>query len=792
MILPYSWIKELSGVDWPVDELVRRLTAAGVAGVAEKHHREHFDHVVTGKIVKLDKHPQADKLQVAVVDTGNGIHTVVCGAPNCAVGQIVALALPGANLKGEFPVKEITMRGVKSAGMICAEDELGLSDDHSGIMILDSALPLGQPIYDTLGLDDAIINFEITPNRPDCLSAIGVARESAVLAGKDFRFIPPVPKEIPAKASDRISVKIEDPDGCPRYTARVIDNIKIGESPQWLKKRLTDCGVRPINNVVDISNLVMLETGHPLHAFDYDRFGSREVVVRKADAGEKFITLDGKEHLLDESVLMITNGKDGVAAAGVMGGLYSEVVENTKTVLLEAAYFDPGVIRRSARKLGMTSESAYRFERGVDPEGVVAATNRAAALMAELAGGEVLSGIIDNYAKKIAPKQISLRLSRIKRLLGAEIELSFVKSCLERLGMTVIPGDPLVVTAPTFRPDLEREVDLIEEIARIYGLDNIPVSRENSGPLYSPTHRRDTIKTDLRNIMTGLGYEETLGSGMAQAERLGRISPEIKPVLLTNPLSDEFAVLRPNLLYSLLTSAGNNVRHRNIDLKIFEIGRIYIKGEPEHQEEEWFGILQSGNLSEPFWKNQAPPADLFDIKGVLTCLSEALETPSLTFEPCPHAGYDSTQSFNVVAGKTCCGRAGKVDPKAGKLFDIKQDCFVAELNIATLISLYQGIKPFQALPRFPASTRDIAIIIDDTIPAGKIHEAIVAVGGDLIETVGVFDLFTGGSIPAGKKSVAFSISFRSPEKTLEDKEVDALHGRIVADLEKNFNARLRE
>jgi phenylalanyl-tRNA synthetase beta chain len=792
MKLPYSWLKEISGVDWPVEEAEERLTLSGTAGLAKIINPDHFKEVVIGRITKLDKHPDADKLLVTEVDTGVATHTIICGAPNCAVGQKVVVALPGANLQGEFKVKEITMRGVKSSGMICAEDELGLSDDHTGIIVLEGDAPLGASVFEYLGLDDAVLDFEITPDRPDCLSAIGVAREITVLAEKDLRVIYKPPDEVDKKASDSIKITIDDPDGCPRYTARIVEKVTIGTSPWWLRKRLIDCGIRPINNIVDITNYVMLETGHPLHAFDYDRFGSREVVVRQAEAGEKFTTLDGQEHTLDETVLLITNGKSGVAAAGVMGGLESEVEPGTKTILLEAAYFDPTVIRRSAQKLNLSSESSYRFERGIDPNGVVKAADRAAALMAELAGGEVLAGVVDNYAKKIAPVKIELRPPQVKRILGIDIPLSFIEETLTRLGLEVMPGKTIKASAPTFRPDLVREIDLIEEIARIYGMDKIPTAVQNGGPLYTPTHRRDTINEDLRRNMTGFGFEEAISSGMAHAARLEKIAPLLDPIRITNQLSDEFAVMRTRMLYSLLVSAGNNVRHRNIDLKIFELGRVYQKADAGYIEPPYMGYLMTGRSEEVYWNDQAGSSDLFEVKGVLEALADALRLAQPELNPATIAGYDKQQAYEVLIDGQSAGYIGKLDKKAARLFDIKQDCFACELNIEVLIRLYRGLKEFEPMPRFPASLRDLAVIVDHSVPAAEIRTEIIACGGKLIESVSIFDLFIGEPVPEDKKSLAFGIKFRSADKTLEDDEVDKVQSRIVAHLEKRFNARLRE
>lgn len=792
MRLPYSWLKELSGTDWSPEETARRLTASGTAAVLEMPHPEHFQYVVIGHITKLERHPNADRLVVTEVNTGDAVHTVICGAPNCAVGQKVVLALPGANLKGELAVKPITMRGVKSAGMICAEDELGLSADHSGIMVLDPEAPVGQPVFEYLGLDDPVFNLEITPNRPDCLSAIGVARELAVLAGLPFAPKIDPPSEGSKPASDFVKITIVDSQACPRYAARIITGLKIGPSPWWIRRRLLACGMRPINNLVDITNYVMLETGQPLHGFDYDRFGSKEVVVRRAEDGESFTTLDGKEHRLDPTVLMITNGHAGVAAAGVMGGLESEVADTTATVLLESAYFDPGVVRKSARKLGLATESSYRFERGIDPNGVVRAADRAAAMMAQFGGGQVASGVVDNYARKISPVVLTLRPAQVRRISGADIAALFMETTLRGLGMDVTSGDALSVVVPTFRPDITREIDLVEEVTRVYGLDNIPVSRQNSGPLYTPTHRHHTIKTDIRNILTGLGFEETMGTGLAHADRLQKIDPGLDPIRITNSPSDEFGVMRTRLLYSLLLSAGNNVRHRNMDLAIFEIGKVYLKGEKAPFEPEYAGVLLTGRPDGVYWKGKAFESDLFELKGVLAALAEGLglEPVSLRLEPAP--GYDPAQAVAILCGERVVGHGGLIDRRLCRMFDIKQDCFVAELELTQLIASERARKPFVPLPKFPASTRDLAVIVDAPVTAEAVLDEIKAVGGGLVEAASLFDLFTGEPVPAGKKSLAFSISYRAADKTLEDEEVDRVHGRIVEYLGQKFNARLRE
>ncbi|MCK5127186.1 MAG: phenylalanine--tRNA ligase subunit beta [candidate division Zixibacteria bacterium] len=792
MKIPYSWLKEITGVQWSPEEMEDRLTRSGTAGFVNKHNPEHFKNVVTARITKLEKHPNADKLQVAEVDTGDTTFTVICGAPNAAKGQIVALATPGANLKGEFEIKEIKMRGVISSGMICAEDELGLSDDHDGIIVFDDNTPINVPVFEVLGLDDAIIDFEITPNRPDCLCVDGIARELSVLADKEIDLIKTAPVESSEKASDYIKVTIEDPESCPRYSARIIKNVTISPSPEWLQRRLKDCGVRPINNIVDIGNYVMLEMNQPLHAFDYDRFGSKEVVVRRAKDGEEFSTLDHEKRRLDGDILMITNGKEPVAVAGVMGGLSSEVESDTTTILLESAYFDSSVIRKSRNKIGLSTEASFRFERGIDPNGTATAADRAAALIAELAGGEVFAGVVDAYPKAIEPVTVVLRPERVNKILGTDISDEYMKKTLSGLGMDLEDGDILNVTVPTYRPDITREVDLIEEIARLYGLDNIENTKTNKGPLYSPIHRRDTIKTDLRDLLTGFGFEEIQGTGFAKPKKMLRLEPDIEPIKINNPISDDFAYMRTRILYSLLIATSHNIRHRNIDLCLFELGKVFLRTDKFPDEPEFCGLIMSGTTGATYWKEAYGEADLFELKGILDGISDSLGLSHLNITPAKLSGYDNSCSYTISSGKYDIGVVGRVDRKIARLFDLKQDCYAAELKVGKLIEAHRGIIPFKPLPKFPASNRDVAIIVDMQVSAGSIRKSIAEWGGELIESVEIFDLFTGGNIEEDKKSLAFSMQFRAADKTLADEEVDTVYRKIIKNLEQTYKARLRE
>ncbi|MEA3296466.1 MAG: phenylalanine--tRNA ligase subunit beta, partial [candidate division Zixibacteria bacterium] len=508
MKISYNWLRELTGLDWSPEEMGDRLTLCGTACEYIESTRQHMDKVIIGKVIELNPVQGADKIRQAVVDIGSESLGLICGAPNVAVGQKVPVAMIGAKLAGDIVIRKAKIRGVESVGMICSERELSISDDHSGILVLDDDAPLGKPLVEHLDFDDYILTFELTPNRPDSMSAIGIARDLAVLASTGLCRQVFDLKETSVPTSDFIKVSIDDPTACPRYAARVIRNVTIGPSPWWLKKKLLTAGIRPISNVVDITNFVMLECGHPLHAFDLERFGSGEVVVRRARDKEKFITLDSEEHELTEDILLITNGDTGVAAAGVMGGLDSEVQEDTTNILLEAAYFDPTVIRRSRKQLGVVSESSSRFEKGADPNGIPYAINRAACLFHDICGGEVLRGIVDCYPTEIQPKKIRFRPDRCNAVLGTNISSERMKQIFTALEFSVSGDEDFEVTAPTFRPDIEREIDLIEEIVRIKGYDSVQDSISNIGPLYTRIHSEDRFRSDIRHILNGTGYDE--------------------------------------------------------------------------------------------------------------------------------------------------------------------------------------------------------------------------------------------------------------------------------------------
>jgi len=793
MKISYNWLIELTGLDWSVEETADRLTMCGTACEDVEQTARYMDRVVVGEVVGLKPIEGASKIQLARVNIGSEVLDSVCGAPNVAVGQKVPLALIGAKLADDFEMKKVKIRGVESTGMICSERELGISQDHSGIMVLEENAPLGKPLIEYLDYDDYILTFELTPNRADSMSAIGIARDMAALASTKLRKPEFNLAESSERAGDYIKVSIEDRHGCPRYAARVIRNVKIAPSPWWIKKKLLMSGIRPISSVVDVTNLVMLETGHPLHAFDLDRFGSDEVVVRKAGQGEKFTTLDGQEHELTPEVLLITNGRVAVAAGGVMGGLDSEVEDDTTNVLLEAAYFDPSVIRKSRKRLNTVSESSTRFEKGADPNGIPYAIDRAAFLLQEVCGGEVLSGIVDCYPQKIEPVTVSFRPRRCNYVLGIDISEDRMKEIFTNLEFTVEGSGQLEVTVPTFRPDVEREVDLIEEVARIEGYDTIPDAVANIGPLFTPRHPVDTFRDEVRKILTGAGFDEMVGHGLVDSQLARLLNPESPQLRLINSVSKELDVLRNSLVPTALTVISHNISHRSLDLRLFEIGKAYFPPDKNGAWREDLRILLAvtGSTSNG-WREHPRPLDFYDLTGGLERLADHFHWPQLSFEAVEVSFLEDDISFNLLIGSQSSGVIGKVSSSILGKLDIKQPVFVAEVEVERLIPMSRSLIEFTQLPLYPAAPRDLAIVVADNIQSGDLISAVKRTAGGLAESVRIFDLYTGKQIENGRKSVAVNITYRSREGSLSSEQVDDLQQKVVDYLNQMFNAEIRD
>ncbi|MDD5425908.1 MAG: phenylalanine--tRNA ligase subunit beta [candidate division Zixibacteria bacterium] len=793
MKVSYKWLLELTGLDWPVEKVAERLTLSGTACEEIIPLSKYLDKVVVGEVIDLQKIEGADKIKKATVVTGREKYDLVCGAPNVAVGQKVPVALLGARLAGDITIKKVKIRGVESIGMICSERELGLSDDHSGIMVLDGKAVPGTSVIDELDLDDYIMNFELTPNRPDSMSVTGIARDLQALAGVKIRKPVFELKEADRKTAAYIKVDIEDAVGCPRYAARIIDGITIAGSPWWLKKKLIAAGIRPICNVVDITNLVMLETGNPLHAFDLKLFGSDRVLVRKARDKEKFVTLDGEEHELSPDVLLITNGNTGVAAAGVMGGLNSEVKTDTHTILLEAAYFNPRIIRKSRKYLGLVTESSTRFEKGVDPNNIPYAIDRAAYYFKEIGGGEVLNGIVDCYPQPIFPVKISFRPDRCNSILGTALSSDRMKEILSGLDFEITGSNPLNVTVPTFRPDIEQEIDLIEEIARIEGYAAIPDTEVNIGPLYTPVHFVDRFEDEVRSVLTGSGFDEILGHGLADSRQAKILNPDLSRLRIINPVSEDLDIMRNSLILTALTVVNHNLSHRLIDMRLFEIGRAYFPPDKDGNwlEEDRISLTVSGNTSGS-WREKPRPQDFYDLKRAIENLALHFHWPEITFQEIKTNFFDESISYKLSSGPTDIGLIGKIAEPVAKKFDIKQEVYIAELKINPLITISREAVIFEPLPVYPAAPRDLALVVDVNVKVGDIIKLIQKTAGPTAESVNVFDLYSGEQIRKGKKSIGIAITYRSPEKSLTGDEVDNLQGNIMAELKKLFNAEIRE
>jgi phenylalanyl-tRNA synthetase beta chain len=799
-----SWLKDYTPINMDVYPLAKALTMAGLEVEAVTDRFGYLKSVVVGRIIEIEPHPNAEKLKLCKVDVGTQTLTVVCGAPNVSNDILSPIALPGTVFPNGFTLEKSIIRNVESEGMICSEAELGLGKDKSGIMILNPSLHIGDKLSKALKLYDAVIEVDLTPNRPDCLSIIGVAREICGIQKTKIQYPDMSLSDSGDDISGFTSVTINAPDHCPRYAARLLTDITIGPSPLWLADRLKSVGMKSINNIVDITNFVLMETGQPLHAFDYDSLAENRIVVRRANEGEVFTTLDMNDRKLNSDMLMICDGEKPVAIGGVMGGLNSEIEETTTKVLIESAYFDPVSIRRTSKKLGLNTEASHRFERGVDPEGITSALNRAARLMAEIGGGKLIDGMIDEYPKKIPAKTITLKIKETNRLLGTDLNRDGVKELLESIEFSAkkINTDTLKVTPPSFRVDIERPEDLMEEVARLSGYDNIPTTF----PTMPAKARKPVKRLDARNrimhLMTGFGFSEAINYSF-----INRLSCDhlILPsndyrrntVNILNPLSEDQTVMRTSLVPGLLETVCRNISKQQKNLKLFEIGKIYIqKGRDNLPEEtEILAGLWTGVRADASWYAKETPCDFFDIKGVVEWLLKGLNIGSIRFSApaddlCVYTkpGYTAQIFFD----KEQIGLVGELHPLVLRNFDLVQSVYIFELNLDRLIKIMPETRQSKPLPKFPAVPRDITIIVNINTESGAILECIENIQEQLIENIHLFDVFTGDPIPSGKKSVSIRVTYRSSKKTLEDEDVGNIHKTIANRLIKEFDAGLPE
>ncbi len=793
MLVSMKWLKELVEVDLPVPELVDRLDMTGTAVEAVTTVGEGFEGVVVGRVLTKEKHPEADKLSYCTVDVGAGQPLrIVCGATNFEAGDRVPVACVGATLPGGFTIKKAKLRGLTSEGMMCSAPELGLGGDGSGLLVLPPDAPVGVPFAEYRGTADTVLELEVTPNRPDCLSMTGVAREVAAITGATAQVPASVPPESGQPAAASVSVEIADPELCPRYTARLIRGVRIGPSPEWLAARVAAAGARPVNNIVDITNYVMFELGQPLHAFDAAtltvRDGRTAVTVRRARAGERLITLDGQDRELDAGMLVIADDSGAVALAGVMGGEATEVTEATVDILLESACFDPSSVSVTSRSLGLISEASSRFERGVDPNGCVAAADRAAELMARLAGGTVAPGVVDAYPRPAAPVELELRVERLNAICGTGIPVGEAAAILTSLGLTVTPhgdGEVLGVVVPTNRPDLVREIDLVEEVIRVWGMERVPATlpggRGRIGHLTA--HQRWARRIDA--TMRAAGLNETMTYAFIDPADLGRTRMSLgegEPfVELTNPMSGEQAVMRWSLLPGLLRSVSYNQRRGVPDVHLYETGTVFATSAGRKLPREHLSLagVLAGSWSRPSWHGGEWDLDFFDGKGVIEALAEDLSLDRWSVRAADLPWLQPGRSAEVVVRGTVVGWLGEVDPRVAEDFEADAPIVAFELDADALIAAARPAKTYVEVPRHPAVTFDVALVVPEQVSAERVEQAMRKAGGPLLDSVRLFDVYRGSGVAAGSKSLAWALSYRAPDRTLTDEEVRPVHEKLL-------------
>jgi len=804
MKLSLNWLRELVDVDLPVEELARRINDATAEVEGWETIGGQWDPALirVAEVVAVDPHPNADRLRLVTIETGAGRQRVVCGAPNLAVGQKVAFATEGAQLidghSGEpAKLKLRPIRGVESAGMVLSERELGLSDEHEGILVLPSDATVGRPLVEQLG--DVVFDLSTWANRADLLGVLGLAREVSALTGKPLREPVRTYSESDSRIADFVSMTIEDPGLCRRFTASIIEGVTIGPSPAWMQDRLLKHGMRPINNVVDITNYVMIESGQPIHAFDYDLVRGKKIVARRARPGERLTTLDGVDRELDPGMLLIGDAEGPVGVAGVMGGGNSEVSETTRIVLLEIANFKPGSIRRTSSLLKLRSEASLRFEKGIGPEMAEYAQRRALHLFEQNTGGRIAAGLLDVFPGRQLPPTITLTAARMEQVLGFTVPSGDVQRILTDLGFacTLKPGGLYQVQPPYWRPDVAIPDDVIEDIARIYGYDRLPTTMLR-GTL-PPVELRpvEQMREDLRDLAVSLGYQEVINYSLTESAKLGLVIPpsdELRssPLSVVNPVAAQHTWLRTSLRSSMLETYAANRRHHEGPLRLFEIGVEYLPVEADLPHERPVLCAVTGGPRETVHGRQAaPPIDFFDAKGDLEALSEALDV-SLQVAPAEHFALLTGHTADILAGREVVGVIGQVHPGTASAFDIEESVFLVELWLEDLVTLLPERPNYEPASRFPDVRQDIAIVVDVDVLAGRVLDLVRSHrSGGIRLAADIFDDYRGPGLPPGKKSLAIALRYQAQDRTLTDEDVSRIQAGLLKRLEKELGATLR-
>lgn len=796
MLFSYNWLKEYLQDIPQAHELARALTMSGTEIESVTPVGSTLENVVTAEVVTCDKHPNADRLSLCTVRTDSESYSIVCGASNMKPGDRVVLALSGAELPGGIKIKRSKIRGVESQGMMCSEVELGLKDTSEGIMILAKDTPLGADINAVLGLGDFMMEAGITPNRADLLSVRGLAREISAVTGARFAekaavfSVPESDKDV----GELATVSIEADAPCSRYLGRVIEGVKVGPSPEPLRKRLESHGIRSVNNVVDATNLILLETGQPLHAFDLDTIEGAALDVRFAGPDESMETLDGKSRVLGTDILVIADARGPVAVAGVMGGGRTEVRDSTSRILLEGAHFDPSAVRRASKRLGLSTDSSYRFERGVDPCSTALAINGAAALITAVAGGKIARGLLEIGAGAPAREPISFRTKRASDLLGIELTVEESSSIFARLGISVkVEGEGVILaTPPSYRNDLKEEVDLLEETARLYGYERMPTTFARTEMSPSNPGRHTSVKKVVREVLVNAGFFEVVNYSFVSSRLFAMASCNADAgIRVKNPITEDQVLMRASLLPSLLENLKANLLKKNEEVNIFEIAPVFLPGGRLPKETWSLSLLMHSGRYAKAWNSPVEWVDFYDVKGVAEKLLGGLGIKDVEFRPASHRLMHPGKSADMIVGGRVAGSIGALHPDLFSDYGLKRETLLLEADIDLFAGSFGLGGSYRPLPRFPESSRDIAFIVDEKYLYGEIISLIGRLDEKLIERVELFDVYCGNNIPAGKRSLAIRIVYRSSERTLTSEEVDAIHNRAIEALVAGFDAQVR-
>ena len=786
MKIPFSWLKEMIDLEEPVIDIAHQMTMLGLEVDAIENVPAPFSNVVVGEVLETEKHPNADALVVAKVTDGVEVYQVVCGAPNCRAGMKTAFARLGASLPEEgekvFQVKKAKIRGVESFGMLCSEKELCLSEFHDGIIDFTQGFIVGQDLAEIYG--EVVLDVALTPNLNHCSSILGVARELSALLQRKLSIPAGEPEEGGTPISEKISLSVEDQQLCPRYACRVIEGIKVSESPNWLKKKIMAAGMRSVNNVVDITNYVLLELGHPLHAFDLAKIQGGKIRVRQAAEGEKLLAIDGKEYSLCAEDLVIADASSPIALAGVMGGLDSEVTTQTVDILLESAYFQPTTVRRSSKRYGLLTEASRRFERGADPNQVFLSLERAAALICQLTGGKSCKGLIDISGENFDPKEIKCRASRANSLLGSQLSHSEIENVFARLDFFYSwqDEDTLKVRVPTYRVDIKQEIDLIEEIARLYGYDKFRGGRPRLVTSPMPHEPMFLLEREVRSRLMAEGLQEFLTCDLISPEMVEMVKPivgEEAIIELINPTSRDQSVMRPSMLPGLLQLAKFNWNHQNREIAGFEIGRIHLKDADNYREQSAVGIILLGSSRKHHWERKPAEFDFYDLKGILENVLDQMGLPRPEFVESDFSTLHTGRQASLKVNDVNLGILGEVHPVLMRKIDLPSHIYYAEINLDDLLRIERKQLMVATLPQFPGSERDWTITLRHEEPIQKVFEALRAVESPIIEKICLRDLYCSERLGKEKKNVTFRIVYRDLQKTLSQEEVDKEHARIT-------------